>query len=189
MEGRKVPPHMENPIDNVFIYLSEIMNPVYRKLNFTPNILTTFSLIFGILASLALYEGFYVISGICLLIMYYFDCADGNFARTYKMYSDFGDKYDHYSDLVKNLLMVIALYFSPMKKSNKITLCVLVVVLQGLSMIHYGCQEKVFNMHAGILDFTKKLCPEQTYIKYTRFIGLGTFIVAISLYIMIQHKF
>lgn len=37
----------------------------------------------------------YKIGTILYYIGYFFDCMDGNYARTYKMTSDFGDKYDH----------------------------------------------------------------------------------------------
>lgn len=52
---RKIPPSLENPFDNILIYLSEITSPYYKKLNFTPNTLTAISLAFGLMAGVAFY--------------------------------------------------------------------------------------------------------------------------------------
>lgn len=45
---RKIPEDLENPIDSVLIAIVHIIQPYFYELGFTPNILTTFSLLFWI---------------------------------------------------------------------------------------------------------------------------------------------
>ena len=40
---------VENPLDNILIDIAENLNPYFKKMNFTPDMITTLSLIFGIL--------------------------------------------------------------------------------------------------------------------------------------------
>ena len=37
--GRKLDSNYGNPVDNVFVDINEVLNPYYKKLNFTPNML------------------------------------------------------------------------------------------------------------------------------------------------------
>ena len=83
--GRKIPKKYENPIDNILYDLSDYLNPYYKKLGFTPNTLTTLSIVLTVLG-LYLYTKKYIVLGsILVFIGYYFDCADGSYARKYKM--------------------------------------------------------------------------------------------------------
>ena len=45
------------------------------------------------------------------LISYSFDCIDGHIARKYKMFSKYGDIYDHVSDAFKFALIFITLIY------------------------------------------------------------------------------
>jgi hypothetical protein len=47
--GRKVDDTLENPIDLILVNITSVLNPYYKSLHFTPNILTTFSLIISLL--------------------------------------------------------------------------------------------------------------------------------------------
>ena len=49
--GRKLDSNYGNPIDNVLVDINEVLNPYYKRLNFTPNMLTTCSLLFTVLAA------------------------------------------------------------------------------------------------------------------------------------------
>ena len=66
--GRKIPAEYDNPIDNVILDFVEVMNPFYKKLGFTPNILTTFSVIFSVLSIFFYVKRKYVLSSIFYLI-------------------------------------------------------------------------------------------------------------------------
>ena len=44
---RKIAREFENPIDNILIDISQLLSPIAYFLGLTPNILTTFSIIFS----------------------------------------------------------------------------------------------------------------------------------------------
>jgi len=108
---RKITCECENPLDNILINISDYMCPYAKKYNFTPNILTTISLIFCGISALLLLNNYYVLAAFTYLISYYFDCMDGHFARKYNMTSYFGDLYDHISDISKGILIFSTLYY------------------------------------------------------------------------------
>jgi phosphatidylglycerophosphate synthase len=110
---RKITCNCENPLDNILINISDYMCPYAKKYGFTPNILTTVSLIFCGIAALLLLNSFYYLAAFMYLISYYFDCMDGHFARKYKMVTKFGDYYDHFADTIKVILILYILYKSP----------------------------------------------------------------------------
>ena len=124
MSGRKIIKENENPIDNLIIYTTDILNPFFYKLKLTPNDLTTISLIIGLFSPLLIYNQYYISGGILFFISYMFDCYDGNYARTYNMASDFGDLYDHISDIIKFIAFIyvflITKHISLKKKKNNI---------------------------------------------------------------------
>jgi len=113
---RKTHGDLENPIDNLFIDMAESTNSFYRSLRFTPNMLTTISLMLAILAVYLFFYDYRVLAAIIFLISYYFDCADGSFARKYNMVTDFGDIYDHVADIIKIILPLGVMYY---KDANK----------------------------------------------------------------------
>ena len=100
---RKLPPEMEHPIDNLNINIGASLSPYFKNLNFTPNTLTTISLITGLLSVYYYTQQNYIYSAILFYISYMFDCWDGYYARRYQMISKFGDKYDHIKDVVVGL--------------------------------------------------------------------------------------
>ena len=106
MSGRKIEEKYENPFDNIIIDFAEKINPIFKKFNFTPNMLTTLSLIFGILSPYFIYIKYYNLAAFFYLLSYMFDCFDGNYARKYNMVTDFGDLYDHIGDLFKYILFI-----------------------------------------------------------------------------------
>jgi phosphatidylglycerophosphate synthase len=170
---------MENPIDNLFIYAAEFLNDkVFYPLHFTPNILTTISLIFGIAGAYAVYRQWFLVFAICYGIAYLFDCADGNFARRYNMVTKFGDWYDHIADITKFILTLLAIMMLPasvMTLPYKIAFLVILFILGIFMMIHIGCQEQNYPVDEwSTLTHTKKYCPKKEYIYYSRYGGIGT---------------
>ena len=106
----KLSRELENPIDNIIYDKIENDLEFLKSLNFTPNILTTFSLITALLCIYNFYKDKFVIASLLWVVSYYFDCADGKFARKYNMVSKFGDYYDHGSDLIKGILLTYVIY-------------------------------------------------------------------------------
>ncbi len=86
---------------HLFYPASEKLLPLFRSWSFTPNILTTFSLITMALATYFLFVDTRV-SAFLLVASYLFDCCDGMFARKYNMCSPFGMAYDATKDGIMN---------------------------------------------------------------------------------------
>ena len=96
-----------------FIYKYISINVVRHLNNFniTPNMVTTVSFIFGLIASINLYFSCYKLSGICFISNYLIDCVDGPLARYTKKISRFGDLYDHITDILTYFLLLYSAYY------------------------------------------------------------------------------
>ena len=196
--GRKIPEHLDCPLDNFILEKIVIpLNPYFRSLGATPNILTGISGIFGLLAVYFAYKSEYILTAIFYAISYIFDCFDGNFARTYDMVTEFGDWFDHVKDVTVVFLLVLVLSFKKEIKTNlKLVLFVLFIVLLILNNLYIINQEDYYHTKfpetkkSGSLGFInglfKFLVPEQPKsfnerFKYTKYFGCGT----VNLYIIL----
>lgn len=193
--GRKIAPYQENPFDNAVIDIAEWLNiHLFRPLNYTPNMITTMSLIMG-LASVLLFHYHYYLSSIVLFITaYILDCADGNYARRYNMETSFGDYYDHVSDVSKIIALMVVIMIHPMSHSIKVMFITGLLIFSMLSMFHLGCQETIYNPTGShrydSLSSLKQLCGSSTnigekYILHSRYVGVGTLILYCCLIIFV----
>src|SRR5437763_1737234 len=119
-EINKLSKEKENPFDLIMIKLSEDTTDFYKQFNLTPNHLTTFSLITGLLSAYLFLLDYNILGGIFIIISYYFDCIDGLYARKYKMVTNFGDIYDHSSDLIKYTFLFIVMFNKSKQKFLKV---------------------------------------------------------------------
>lgn len=187
-EGCKISRKYENPIDNVIIDISRYINKtIFRPLNFTPNMITTLSLLSGVVSIWFFIHRSYILCSIFFIIAYILDCADGNYARMYNMVTVFGDYYDHFCDVFKVLLLVLVIIKSKyISVRSKILFFVCFVALAYSCLVHLGCQELMYEVEEShTLDFTKKLCRNKEDIMYTRYFGVGTLMTFIVVYIII----
>jgi hypothetical protein len=185
----KIPLDLENPIDVILYNQVDRDLEFYKKLGLTPNGLTTISLFLGLIGIYNFHYDNYFIGALLFFISYYFDCADGKMARKYKMFSKYGDLYDHASDFIK----VFALFYIMYKKSpNK---AIKVIILAGVLLLFYmlftNCQEKIYgkNSESAYLDlFNINLdnCKEKLY--YLKYFGSATPITFLSLCMMFWNK-
>lgn len=185
-DGRKINYNYENPIDNLNLYIFSFFDDYLYKLNFTPNMLTFISLVLSLIGVYYIYKQNYKIGSILLMVGYFFDCADGNFARKYNMVSKNGDYFDHISDVSKITILYIVILTSKIKTKNKIIFMIVNVIFIILFNIHMGCQECIYNSdssNSSTLDFTKKICPDPKYIIFTRYFGCGTFFLVLCVYL------
>jgi phosphatidylglycerophosphate synthase len=185
---------LNSPFDNILNSIAESQLNFYYNLNFTPNILTTLSLLTGIGCIYAVYKDSYILAAILWLISYFYDTIDGKFARKYNMTSKFGDYYDHISDITIALGVSIMLFYKISAiKENKYFLIKSVIffgILCILAYIHIMCQEMITtSKESHILKsinvlpkFNKKTCYD--YIKYLRFFGIGTLILILGIYML-----
>ncbi len=187
----KIPEEYENPVDVILLKLVDKHLDFYKSICLTPNILTTLSLVSGLYAAYMIYNGHFVIGSILYMLAYYFDCADGKFARKFNMISKFGDYYDHISDVFKFSLTIYALYVTNSKYFGYLILIAPLLLL--LLCIQMGYQEIIYNKDdSGSLYPLKKLVetdnnPEET-IKYTKYLGCGTINVIIAIIIFLWNK-
>lgn len=186
----KIPPELDGPIDNLmYNHIDETLH-VYKYMGLTPNLLTTISLILGLLSVYSVYKDYYTVGALLWIISYYYDCADGKMARKYKMTSKFGDKYDHISDLTKTILLIIIMYYKLRDKSFQ-TLSILGILVSVFflgSMAHMGCMEQITSEETSeVLSSCKLLIFGDCYkqMKYTKYLTTGSLSVLIGIIIYI----
>lgn len=168
---------------------SDILAVQFNKIPYmSPNIITT-------LRNIALihlcYKVFYKKSfdnlGINVLIIGIFDCLDGEYARKYNQITEFGDKYDHVSDLITNLVFFIIIFkYSKSKFNFIIGLIFLFTALQ-----HMMCHERYRKHYLNIdtnrasLGIIQNVCPVRTkkglelFLDKYRFLGYTTYYMVI----------
>ena len=177
---RKILSQYDNPFDNLIYKAVDPTLPIFHNMNFTPNGITTLSLLSGLGACCYLYNKQFIPFAIMYLISYYLDFMDGAYARKYKMTSEFGDLYDHVKDWT---VFAIIFYILTNKYGllNHKKLVLFSLVMTYMTGVQVGCQEKLYEKEeSATLNFTKSLCPAQTreeleqLMPYTRFFGLGS---------------
>lgn len=174
-DGKKIEDKFENPIDILLIKISGMLNPLFYKLNFTPNMITTLSLLLSVYGIYMIYIGSYRVGAILYFIGYLFDCMDGNYARKYNMTSEFGDYYDHISDMTKIFLLALCIYLIKIKSKTKIFFFLFTTIMFLLTLSHLGCQEHIKNKNdKSVLELFKVLCKNSNYIYITKYFGCGT---------------
>lgn len=171
---------MENPFDNIILRFAERVNPALVAVGATPNLLTSFSLIFGVAAAVYIYWGWFVTGAIFFFMAYVFDCMDGNMARAFDMVTRFGDFYDHGTDLVQIISFIFAVAYSPILHQWKVVFFVTASIIYVASMVHIGCQERMYGKSVPCLQMLEYLCPNpEKSIYTTRYFGMGTVVVFI----------
>lgn len=193
---RKISTEYENPFDNYLIELSNIFVPFAYEYGANPNIITTLSNVACVITILLLLNSHYYWAALFLLISYFFDCADGHMARKYNMVSVFGDYYDHISDLIKFIAIMVTLYYINSDKFFKIV--PIIILLFIMMTVHVGCQELLYKKNeSDSLELSKKLCPVSDLnnddliintLKSTKYFGCGTFNIAMVI-IIIYYSF
>jgi len=195
----KLPDELENPMETIIYRHIDAFLPFYKKIGLTPNGLTTISLLLGLAAVVLIWQDHYVIGALLWFVSYYYDCADGKMARRYKMTSQFGDLYDHVSDLIKHtfLAAVFGCKLWRAGKYKRVSLSIM-MSLAGVSVLlllvmasHVGCQEKLSqaNDRSPTLQVLERFiimddCKEQ--ISYTRYFSPVTvtlYIIMVVMYI------
>lgn len=181
---RKINDDYENPIDHVLLHLAERVSPWFRRLNVTPNMITGISNAVAIISAVALYHRDIIVAVVAFWIAYFFDCLDGHYARKYKMVTIFGDYYDHISDVFKIVAILSVIYvLEPRKLMYYLPVLAFFLITVAVHMYY---QEQVYasSLHSPTLGPLSMLgLPtdhSETWIRYTRWGGCGTFMLAFS---------
>lgn len=194
---RKINEKYENPYDNLMINFSEKVSENFKKLNFTPNHLTTISLIFSLISAVFLYKIndknkklYKTLAIIFYLLSYFFDCLDGYYARKYDMVTSFGDKYDHYGDIIKHLI-IYRIFYLKLSKTKFYIYTFIIGLLIIFMFVHLGCQEKYYtqtgNGNGHFLENFKSFCPNnpEKTMKFTKYFSCGTIILTTIIFMML----
>lgn len=183
--GKKLLPEHQDVVDFQLDKLVVILNPIFKSINFTPNHITTLSLIFGLITLYLLWKKHCVLAGVSYFISYFFDCQDGNYARTYKMYSEFGSLYDHISDAVI-IIGLIGIYILK-DYNNKFRYGLLAggAIIGLICWQYYLKQEEYYNAKAE----NKESEVSMESMRYLKFFGPGSAALMITIVIMVSGFF
>jgi phosphatidylglycerophosphate synthase len=188
--GNKLPSHYDDPVDIFYKKYIDVINPYFKDAGMTPNMITTISLLFGLLTCYLYYKSHYVLAGLSYVVSYFFDVMDGHFARIYDMGSVFGSYYDSISDNAIALLLLILFYTN--KNISFVSKMVIfsIVAIYGIgTAYHMSCQEKYVkktnekNVSVGLAFLDGIKCHNLENMKYTRFFGTGVTTLVISIII------
>ena len=190
MTERKIPAEYENPIDDYVYKMVAFFDTIFYNYNFTPNIITSLSLITGLLASYYLLKKSYL-SIVFLLISYFLDYSDGYFARKHNMVTEFGDFFDHGSDTIKSISILYSMY--TMDKKLIIDFLPLIILSIILPCYHFSLQEKIYDKQEesktlNILNNYYSL--NEKNIVWTRFFNSTTSMIFVCylMHLIIQKK-
>lgn len=202
--GRKIKDEIENPFSTTLLKINDpLLKPMARQ-GISANMLTFFSLLAGLAAIYFVWKYQPILGGIFYGISYFFDCSDGCMARYTHTESEFGDKFDHYKDILifVSLILVVQIRYPPTKKW-----WTLFVTLFLLSLVHFGSVERFNRICCGknqpnnVLNicsiFSETICPEkqtdskqttckklESSMKWTRWGGDGSLVFAIIIYLV-----
>jgi phosphatidylglycerophosphate synthase len=187
--GRKVPECMENPIDAVLVNIAEPLSNSIHKISphITANMITAIGMVIGVACIACLAKGYYLAAFILYWICYFFDVLDGYYARKYDMITKFGDYFDHFRDVFINIVVCWFIWWKLEDQSLR-DIFIITLIVFGIGMLsHFGCQEQntSFTEHNDCLAILKPLIKHKEYISFTKHFGCGTFIFAISLFILV----
>ena len=121
----------KNAIEANFImfYLYKITFPIsifFYKIKISPNVISIFSLLFGLTSSLFLLFNFKLIFTLFWLFSLILDFCDGTVARLSKTKSNLNFNIDHYFDLIKISFFFFIFSFS---NKNNITITLLILLI------------------------------------------------------------
>jgi phosphatidylglycerophosphate synthase len=140
--------------------------PFWKKLNITPNKLTTLGLLSSLFCLYALVRREMILAIIFLILRWYFDFADGLYARKYNQTSVFGDYYDHIVDIFFSVGLFLILFLSkyPLKSKLKSYLLFVILIFYGGFNVNYSCIEKRTYKRGQpetMLSSLREFCPER----------------------------
>jgi phosphatidylglycerophosphate synthase len=143
-----------------------------------------------------MYKHRFRLAAILSLVAYYCDCLDGYVARKYKMASKLGSMYDHVSDHVFIILLIISIW----RINPKMFVWFLVIFIPSYLLCLYfiSLQESYYdnNTHTGldmvilhsIIPKTNKNDAERK-LRYTRYFGPATLIIIFAVSIAMLDKY
>jgi phosphatidylglycerophosphate synthase len=187
MSSNKIPDEYENIITILFRKLADSQIDTYKKLNLTPNVITLFAFVTGLLTAYLVYKKKYKYAAFMFLLSYYFDSADGKFARKYNMVSKMGDYLDHASDYIKTIILIIVLYLdNPQRFKRLIPIFIFLILMLAF---YVGIQETLFEKDKsilGLIKFDKKFAENNLHL--VKYFSCGSVHLIMALIIFFWDK-
>lgn len=201
-KAAKLPSDQENPIDQVFISLADVVSPIIKNFGATPNMITTACVIVSILAARSVYMSNKKMFVLWALLAYFLDCLDGHYARKYDMCTLFGDYYDHITDWIYYAMMFYAAFYVrglkvQYRSYGLIIYGVIATAVMGM-MWHFGCQEAVYSKSTrmnntqsptlGVFNRIFSYPYPEKIIQTSKWVGSGTYTILIIaiIYFMVR---
>lgn len=188
--GNKLPHYYDDPVDIFYKKYINVINPYFKDAGMTPNMITTISLLFGLLTCYLYYKSHYVLAGLSYIVSYFFDVMDGHFARIYDMGSVFGSYYDSISDNAVALSLLILFYTNPRASFVSKIIIFSIIAICGIGAAYQmSCQEKYVkktnekHVSDGLAFLDNVKCHNFEHMRYSRFFGTGVTNVVISIII------
>lgn len=188
----QIPSEYQSPFYHWTLLLSDRLSPSFRRLGFTPNGITTLSLVCGVVAVWYLVQGTatgVLGFGVWYLIQYFFDCMDGYYARRYGLTSEFGDWYDH----LKDTGLYLAICYILVRQYGLLHSPVSLLVLVSLAVLQYvynGCLG-VYRDHGpepegwATMTLARRWCRQggpscvTTRLRWLRWFGTSTCVLGV----------
>ncbi len=187
MHTDKIPNEYENFFTIFLRNIAESQLDMYKKIGLTPNKITLLAFITGLLCAYLVYKKQYEYAAFMYLLSYYFDTADGKFARKYNMASKIGDYWDHASDYIKTVILAIVLYKdNPERFKRLIPIFTFLLLMLAFYM---GIQEALFEKNKSILGlfkFNKKFAENNLHL--VKYFSCGTYNLIIALIIFFWNN-
>lgn len=180
--GKKIKSEHQDVIDYQLDKLVFKLNPYFKSLDFTPNMITTLSFIFGLISVYLLKEGKGLYGGIAYFISYFFDCQDGNYARTYNMVSKYGNLYDKASDAIVVLGLLYVVFTNKYESKFICGIIAYGIIIAILARKYYVKQDEYYD---AIKTNTENEV-DMSQMKYLRFFGTGSAATFVSVAIIIS---
>lgn len=188
---RKLPLALDNPLDTLTVDVADIINPALKETGHTANMLTTYSAASSVMALVALHNDNLGAFAVLWSFHAFWDCADGNFARSYNQVTKFGDLYDHATDVLSLLGLFYMIFTKYDLRSVNPFLSATMLAVLGVSFVQLGCQQKYIGGTSESLDSLQYVCrgkPDE-WLSVTRWFGHGTMQVVLLLFVWYLHTY
>ena len=181
---------------NKYIYpLSNIFVPIFYNLCFTPNLVTTLTLILRIII---IYNMYHKKNYILIIILYFIswitDGIDGQLARNYNMKSKFGETYDITVDIVTMvpIILLFLVYYKRNKAPYFLVLC-LIPIYSIIKLLKIKCVKNNNSIKEWEKFFDNKNINIKTndckYIKFVTFYDEGLNYLTILFFLVYTFYF
>lgn len=152
----------------IYDSVSPTISPIlYEKFGVTPNMVTTITNILSIYIIYLFINKKYILAAGLVIVRQIMDGLDGYIARKYNLQSDFGSKYDQYSDRVFGITLFVLLFKEYFKKSpvTAILVSLPIILIMYMNAKKHECLKRNLNVCKNdqqrheLLKFTRPISP------------------------------